>query len=335
MVNGLTLLLSLLIAAGAAEWLARTIVRRVAPERFSAILARSRFEPLGQYDLIAIGDSFVETGEKQGWTTFLSERGWRVLNLGVNASGPSQYFQILDNVAPRLGRNQKVLVVLYIGNDFADESLWEQMPNETAYFGHRLEIFCSEFLWPMGCRPRTALQSPLKEWVKENSYLVRLALLLRDSVRRSSLSPSATRDRRSQIQPPLMDYSSVYVLGDNFFFIKHHNLTSYDSSPQLRSASERILRMVANVKGDTRIYFVPVLDREENGASIHGQLVRRNAPFVEQLKSVNPRVIDVNAEFSREFERTLLYRPDGHWNREGHLLFATLMNQRLKSLPPD
>jgi len=48
MVNGLTLLLSLLIAAGAAEWLARTIVRRVAPERSSAILARSRFEPLGQ-----------------------------------------------------------------------------------------------------------------------------------------------------------------------------------------------------------------------------------------------------------------------------------------------
>ena len=89
MVNGLTLLLSLLIAAGAAEWLARTIVRRVAPERYSAILARSRFEPLGQYDLIAIGDSFVETGEKQGWTMFLSERGWRVLNLGVNASGLS------------------------------------------------------------------------------------------------------------------------------------------------------------------------------------------------------------------------------------------------------
>jgi hypothetical protein len=39
MVNGLTLLLSLLIAAGAAEWLARTIVRHVAPARSTALHA--------------------------------------------------------------------------------------------------------------------------------------------------------------------------------------------------------------------------------------------------------------------------------------------------------
>lgn len=113
------------------------------------------------------------------------------------------------------------------------------MPNETVYFGRRLESFCLEFLWPMGCRRRTVPQSPLKKWVKENSYLVHVALLPRDSVRRSSLWSSAIRDRRTQSQPHLIDYSSVYVVGDNFLFIKHYNLTSYDSGLTSRSSGIR------------------------------------------------------------------------------------------------
>lgn len=300
-------------------------------------------QDLHGYDLIAIGDSFVATGER-GWVEILETKGWKTLNLGKGGTCPAQYFRLLSRIKQSLTPGQTVIVVLFIGNDFADQAIWNSLgKDKDDYFQKRSQAYLStssDLFWPY--RPPTSqirrLAPRLTTCVKKHSALARALSLMRANLRLKNSGTgngkgSGNREEEDRILSDFlngrMNEEYVHRVGENAFFLKHHNATAWQRDDEYKKAADDILSMVSSASEDARVYVVPLLDREEIGSFLHQQPIAKNGPFIERLKQVNPRVIDVNPAFVRQFKEENLYLPDGHWSRAGHKLFADLVAQLL------
>lgn len=298
---------------------------------------------ISRYNLIAIGDSFVQTGA-DGWIRFLEMKGWKVLNLGSGGACPSMYLQTFKEIEPQLKKNQTVLMLLYIGNDFTDESVWESLKNKEQYRPTRDKLyFRSNYVyWPYA---ETDLEKR-RYWqsLKKRSAFLKVLGILKYSIylrlqKQPETPPPSTMDRYMQVykitdlerqnhlleeilEENISQKQNVFKTNGRTFFVRHHNATAFDVSEANKAAAMHILEMVGSLKNSRNVFIVPLLDREEIGISFHHQPTRKNASFVEQLKKVNPNVIDINPAFENEFPKKNLYLVDGHWNPEGHKLFA-------------
>lgn len=78
---------------------------------------------LAQYDMVAVGDSFVagsHVSDEQAWVELLRQRmGQSIYNLGVSGTDPLTYLNNFITVGRAL-KPRTVLLMLYEGNDFRD-----------------------------------------------------------------------------------------------------------------------------------------------------------------------------------------------------------------------
>ena len=91
---------------------------------------RSIAKPAGSFRSVLVGDSFLEGGFVSETVGERIEDIWRshklndmqAINLGISATGPSQYYYRIKNVALELNPDAIVLV-FFAGNDFVSERL--------------------------------------------------------------------------------------------------------------------------------------------------------------------------------------------------------------------
>ena len=302
---------------------------------------------IGSYDLIALGDSVVQSG-KIGWTPMLKKKGWTVLNLGIGGACPEHYLQRFQRIKPLLHDKQKVIIVLNLSNDFLDEAIWESIQDKDSYFAVRDSRYfdTKEFYFPYA---RTS-DDPLQK-IRNHSYLLKAVNVMMPGVQLSLASGPldkyvgiiALKDLSAQdkllaelLQEEISNPDWVFRKGGENFFLKHHNVAAWQANGKNQAAGERILQMARELKSHRNVFLVPVLSREEIGASLHQQPVLKHSSFIDRLQKVNSNVIDPNPAFFQEFEMgKKLYLPDGHWNSQGHQLFAdcleTLLNKHDKN----
>lgn len=308
-----------------------------------------KLNPAG-YDLIAIGDSFVQTGT-DGWICLMEMKGWKVLNLGTGGACPSMYWQTFKEIEPQLKPDQLVLVLLYVGNDFTDETLWQKLKVKENYHAARAALYfrSNDLFWPYAHVDPPEVRTPWRSFRKQSATLkvlsiLRYAIYLRLRIQTSSPPPS-TMDRYMQVykihglerQNQLLEEilnqnitqkQNVFRKKGRIFFLRHHDATAYDASEENKAVAAHILEMVRTLKNWRNVVIVPILDREEIGIRFHHQALRKNAPFVDLLKKVDSNVMDTNPLFENEFLMKNLYLPDGHWNLEEHKLFADALAKR-------
>jgi len=114
----------------------------VAPRPYMATYTRDGLRANsseGPFDIVAIGDSFLEFGEDDRDT--LTERlavvsGNRVANLGVAWYGPYQYVELLKRFGSRL-RPKVSAVFFFEGNDFDDIRAYETWRATGEYYFYR------------------------------------------------------------------------------------------------------------------------------------------------------------------------------------------------------
>lgn len=83
-------------------------------------LERPPAPPAGRVRVALVGDSFLEEGGTAPLsvrTEQLSGNPYEVLNLGVSATGPGEYYYRIKNIALPLGA-ERVIYFFYTGNDF-------------------------------------------------------------------------------------------------------------------------------------------------------------------------------------------------------------------------
>jgi hypothetical protein len=295
------------------------------------------------FDLIAIGDSFVEQGKFNGWQTMLEHKGWKILNLGQSSTCPSQYFEVYNRLSNKLvNSKQKVLIVLYIGNDFADEAIWQSLKDKTQYFLERNEVYfskSSEVFWPYA-KPRLSLGA-LSERIGRHSELIRVLTYIKTNILIYYLEKTQSDNdlllpeykvrllAQDQILAEFLNSNlneeHVVKTKDNVFFVQHHNATSFEFNDVNKNAAQNILNMIRSIREHRNVYILPILSREEIGVSFHKRSIYKNEKFIEELKEVNSNVIDINPQFVDLFKKMNLYLPDGHWNTAGNYLFSQLV----------
>ncbi len=285
-------------------------------------------------DVVFIGDSFVDTGNHgAGWITRLRDTtGRRFEALAVGGACPSQYWFMLDHLR-RAGIDAPVVLVLYVGNDFYDEAIWSGMRADRSPYlisrAFHLADASRPSFWP--CLNAFALPGRLdrmKSTLQRHSALYRAALIT--GARLRSLSTGQTRGVAEQLmiercdKPPFAEWANARL-----FFFRHHDATLSQDNPEIAAARAAILRDLTARKDDPNLSVAVVLDREETCAAVHGRSVERAAPFIDEVRSVAYRVLDPNPDMTAACAQRELYLPDGHWNPDGHAVFADAMRRLL------
>ena len=277
-------------------------------------------------DLVVIGDSFVATGDPPlGWISRLRGNTHRsIAALGLPGACPSQYWLILDRLR-RSGIAAPVLLLLYLGNDFADETVWASADTGRASYMEDRRAFYSDSskptFWPCF---EPAPDGPMvlaDELLRRHSALYRALL-----VSIGGLSSAPARMVMRCERPPWSER-----IGGQLFFLAHHDAIVSRSNEANAAAAVRILAAVAEHRGDPKLTIAVVLDREENCAAVHGRQVVLAAPIIDEIRAVGVRVLDPNPPYAATCARRQLYLPDGHWAVPGHALFAATMQQLLRA----
>jgi hypothetical protein len=286
---------------------------------------------------VFIGDSFVDTGNlgSTGWINRLRDTtGRRFGALGVSGGCPSQYWFMLDHLR-RAGIDAPVVLVLYVGNDFADEAIWSGMgadADRSPYlFGRAMFLADASrpTYWP--CLDALALpgaRARMEAALQRHSALYRATLVAGARIR--SLLGGQTQGAAEQLmiercdKPPFAEWAN-----ERLFFFHHHDATLTQDNPEIAGARAAILRALTARKDDPNLSVAVVLDREETCAAVHGHSVERAAPFIDEVRSVGYRVLDPNPDMTAACAQRQLYLPDGHWNPDGHAVFASAMRRLL------
>lgn len=270
-------------------------------------------------ELIFVGDSFVLSGlQPAGFISNLVRLTNRpIAGLGVNGASPSQYWFMCDAVR-RAGLKAPIVVLLYIGNDLADESVWTSVaPDRTQYESARIEYYsdpAQPTYWPC-FQIRPELSRPLARAdyaLRRHSALYRASLL--------ALGRSSQEDNLARYMTAQCDRAPwAERVGDRLFFFRLHDAMVNPGSAPLAAARASILDALRQRKD---LAIAPVLDREEACAGVHGRAVLAVAPFIEGLRAQGQKVLDTNPDLVRECMEHQLFLPDGHWTAEGHRVFA-------------
>ena len=288
-------------------------------------------------ELVFVGDSFVLSGlQPRGWISTLRQlTGRSIGGLGANGACPSQYWLMSDAVR-RAGLNCPILVVLFIGNDFADESVWASLgPDRSLYEAARLDNYSDPALpsyWPC-FQIRPELDRPLARMahgLRRRSALYRASLL--------AIGGAHDEEGVARFMSTECDRAPwAERVGDRLFFFRQHDASVNARNKSIADAQASILDALVQRKVHGNLFIAPVLDREESCAGFHGRAVIPAAPFIESLRAKGLTVLDANPEIARECAERQLFVPDGHWNTEAQDVFSRSLRRLLiqEGLLPD
>ncbi len=275
----------------------------------------------GAPELVFVGDSFVLSGlQPRGFISTLRQlTGRRIGGLGANGACPSQYWLMSDAVR-RAGIDVPIVVVLFIGNDFADEAVWASLgPDRSFYEPARLDHYSDPArpsYWPC-FQVRPGLDRP---WARMTHALQRHSALYRAS--RLALGGAFGEEGVARYMRAECDRAPwAERVGDRLFFFRQHDASVDPRDTSLADAQASILDALAK-RVDSRFYIAPVLDREESCAGFHGRTVNLAAPFIEKLRARGLKVLDANPELARACAERQLFVSDGHWNMDGQDVFS-------------
>ncbi len=244
----------------------------------------------------------------------------------MSGACPSQYWLMSDAVR-RAGLNVPIVVVLFIGNDFADESVWASVGSDRSrYDAARLDYYSDPALpsyWPF-FQIRPEFDRPLARMaygLRRRSALYRASLL--------ALGGAYGEEGVSRFMGAECDRAPwAERVGDRFFFFRHHDASVNTRDRPVADAQASILDTLVQRKMHD-IVIAPVLDREESCAGFHGRPIIPAAPFIDALREQGLKVLDANPDLAGECAQRQLFVPDGHWNTEAQDVFSRSLRRLL------
>ena len=285
------------------------------------------------YDLIIIGDSYVDTGTTPvGWITRLRQAtGKRILDLGFSGAAPGQYFGLLDRLR-RQGIKTPVMIVLYIGNDFTDEAIYARLgADKTAYFQGRYDVISN----PESPLFSASVDLPPWLWLSNHLAIYRAGQIFWGSVKSYNEAVSSSGGvwredwlRRFMHQrcnkPPWAE-----PVGGRLYYFRAHDAMVDPALPDVQLGQRRILELLRAHRADPGLTVCAVLDREEVSEGVHGRRVAHAAPFIHKMRETGVKVLDSNQAFVKASRATDLFYADCHWNSDGHALFSAEIKRML------
>jgi len=299
---------------------------------------------------VFIGDSFTfgwGVEETETWVHHLQTEfpDWELLNLGKGGTHPGDHVQLARKVLPLLKPDLVVVGVLQ-GNDL------HQLMRIIAYErGERTPLFpdagrqevrpamerAARRLFPNAMRRFAARADIRDRWLRESDML-RASFAAEDAGRYARLPP----ETRSAFEQGLLNPSLIF---EALHFPDAHRAAADTALPLLRDATVRLRDYLAELKGichahgaalvtvslPNRPYGCPTClpDLRALGYDVEGcDTLVGQVPFVMAARDAGVTAITVPKDAIPQQQH---YFPlDGHWNAQGHALFAKVLESRLR-----
>ncbi len=307
--------------------------------RYNNISLRSAdYEPAQVYDCVFLGDSFFfgqGINDGRSFCGILQQKGYKVLNASEIATNPIDYFHKFRILKSHHLNTKKIVVELYMGNDFQD--ITDKKIDDALSYLYRPEFLRygrSDFFKLE--RVRYLVRSSwgqAKDWIES----------------RYSGSPySETVDVHDfEIKKRFYSDWIEFFSGNNMDVMKV--LQGYDKKPftdfhmtedeyirigQINKDSLnntlKILNTFAEISGSARVYVMLIPES-------HYDFGYRSAKYNEFLHQVlsglkpSITVIDLHGLINSEMH----YLHDGHWNEKGHQFVADIIVRQILTPPPN
>lgn len=280
-------------------------------------------------DYVLIGDSHVESGQiPGGWISSLNQMtGKGFIDLAISGSCPSQYFVLLDRLRTE-GITTPVVMVIYIGNDFFDDGLWNSLGDDKSGYlearGNALNDPSSRQFWP--CLDGRFTWGA---WFSNHFALYRALSFAKYKVQAkfSGGEKTTTPEENEKALTEMMGARCTKpphseLIGGRLFFFDEHEAQLDPREPYVGEGMERVRKLILDHCGDANLRLVLVATREETSANFHHRVVTRVQPFIDEMKSRCPSIIDPNAAFAEAAMKEELYLPDSHFNLAGGRVLA-------------
>ncbi len=270
------------------------------------------------HNIFVYGDSFTwgwGVNQGEGFTDLLqgAHPADCVHNRGVNASGTALQLGLFEEDLPAMRKGDTVFV-MFCFNDFKDN--YDQDSETTAIINDGTVERIP---------PRKPFQSPLRAFLKRNSYLYSMGSTLVGSVRERMKSKDHVRAKR----PILADDAPEVVVTD--FLLSEFKRECDEAGAVLKVA------LVPNsVEYGEPDYGIDAEAAKSYRDHLTHILQAHDIPFVDLLNFFH-------AEKAAHPEPLLAITGDGHWNASGHALVARALTMYLpqgdagigKSLSPE
>jgi SGNH hydrolase-like domain, acetyltransferase AlgX len=300
----------------------------VEPKPYSAVFDEYGFRngamPQGGWDVVVLGDSFVEVGHDEA-DTFTSrlavQSRMKVRNLGIGGHGPSQYVRVLK----RYGLTPKPTFVLFCffeGNDMKDIRNYLQWQDTKV---HPYSILTGNFVQRYLMALRDVVYNPLLSILEGNAQSAPgnlITIKVGDSTIKSVVSyKNETRSPGELLQ--LREWDILKELLVEFKSIAEEN---------------NIVPIVLFLPTKAHIYAeYSTSESETNWMTIRDQQIAAKDHVVVALQAlcreIGMELISLVSTFERAASQgEFLYYPfDSHWNSEGRQLAASVLAEALIS----
>lgn len=290
---------------------------------------------LGAYDVVIIGDSYIEIGEADNKT--LSEQlkkysGFRTCNLGREWYGPYQYVKVLQRYA--LGVKPRfALFCFFSGNDIEDIQQYENWLHGGDYYNFALSrSFLGRFqavlsdLFSLGLKETRLKRLRTKIWMVWNDE--KLPPYLGIVTLGAKQVPMAFCYRNPPgIPEELINQSEWITL--RILLAKFRDVCR----------QHEILPVAVYIPYKMEVYAGEISD--QSGRYVRNYLANHLASidnsdraFCKITTELNINLIDLTAAFREAAKKgALLYYPfDTHWNLRGRIMAAKLLASGLREL---
>jgi hypothetical protein len=234
----------------------------------------------------------------------------------------------------RSGYKGPAVLVLYLGNDLYEQALWNRIglsdPKADASIWpmYRQSILPPPVGVPVAPNPCWVTGSNglsrrhekgLTPEILRKTALYRAFLVSRNSVRNWWLGKEATSSdlasflRRSCLGPGSKEIKSRIFFED----VRVEGMEAFE-----KSGLHSLIESLRELEGDAKISLVIVRTREDVCRTFHHLPAKAYDSAVRTIKELQIPVLDPSSTFAERCLQEELFLPDGHWNTQGHLLFA-------------
>ena len=264
-----------------------------------------------------------------------SSTGQTISTFGLSGAGPYHYFRVYDRVRS-FDSSVPILIVVYLWNDLVDESILQSVaPRYERYMKVHRAVFSNskgQPYWPcfdpentesLAFHPfhflrRTSLPLSVAQpkWYQIKEAIFSANGKFKFEIQRKTSLPEFVTGRHTRV-----------LVNGRLFFIQLHNYSvDLNVASNMRSLL-RIKDQLAERVHDQKLTIALVLDREDVCKKFHNVEIKDGHDLIKQIATVGVRIINPNLAFSQECMQKELFLPDGHWNYDGHQLFAQIIER--------